>query len=188
MGQCDEAVGIGRAQDLADAPLMRRIGVGVQQAHRHGFDLERAEQRGEACDLVRRERDHHLALGVHPLGDLEGQFARDERLRPMEKQVEGLDPIAAPDRVGVTEAAGGDQGGAGALLFQHCVDRDGRAVQQLVERGHAAACKAQALGHAARRIGRHGRGLGGDDTAVDAADQVGEGPADIDANNVHIDP
>ena len=34
---------------------------------------------------------------------------------------------------------------------------------------------AQALGDAAGRIGRHGRGLRGDDAAVDAAHQVGEG-------------
>jgi len=43
----------------------------------------------------------------------------------------------------------------------------------------------EAFGHAAGRIGRHGRGLGGDDAAVDAADQVGESAADIHANDVH---
>ena len=186
--QRDEAIGIGRAQNLADAPLMRRIGVGVQQAHRHRLDLVGGEELGEARHLVLGQRNEHLAPGVHPLGDLEGQFARDERLRPMKEQIEGLDAVAAPDRIGVAEAARGDQRGASALLLQHRVDGDGRAVQDLVERGHLAAREAQALGDAAGRIGRHGRGLRGDDAAVDAAHQVGESSPDIDADDVHAPP
>jgi hypothetical protein len=167
---------------------MRRIGIGVQETDRHRLDLVGGEQLREARDLVLGQRKEHVAFGVHPLGDLEGQFARNERLGPMEKQIEGFDPIATTDRIGVAEAARGDQRGARALLLQHRVDRDGRAVQELIERGHLAAREAQALGDAASRIGRHGRGLRGHDAAVDAAHQVGERSPDINANNVHAPP
>src|ERR1041385_1988029 len=43
----------------------------------------------------------------------------------------------------------------------------------------------KAVRDAAGGVGRNGRGFGGDDPPVNAADQIGEGSADINANNVH---
>ena len=186
---CDSVTnrfGIGGAQDFADAPLVRR------DWHRRAGSTPRPPR----CSAPRSFapapalRSSSSGFSTSPpafirSGDLEGQFARNERLRAVEEQIERLDPVAAADGVGVAKAARGDQRGARALALQHRVDGDGRAVQQFRQRGHLAMGEGEAVRHAARRVGGHGRGLRGDDTAVDAADQVGEGPADVDADNVH---
>ena len=182
--QGDEERGRRLAQDLADAPLMRRIGIGMQEADRDGFDLQRFERGDEAAQLALVERDQDVALRVHALGELEGEIARDQRFRPVEEKVESLNSVAAADRICIPEAARGDERGARAFLLQHGVDRDGRAVQHLRQRRQFATGEREAVGRAAGRIGRHGRGLRRDDAAVDAADQVREGAADIDADDV----
>ncbi len=183
--QRHEQIGRGRADQLADAPLVLRIGVSVQEAHGHRFDAQRREGRDQLAHLILVERRQHRALGVDALGDFEGQLARNQRLRPVKEQVERLDPVAASDRIDVAKAARRDQGGAGALTFQHGVDRDRRSVQHLGKRRYAAVGDRQARGHAACGVGRHRRRLRRDDAPVDAADEVGKGPADIDADDVH---
>ncbi len=133
---CDSVtkqIGIGRAQNVADAPLMRRIGVGVQEAHRHRLDLVRGEELGEAATSSSAS-----ATSTSPLAFTRSVTSKVSSrgisgFGPMKEQIEGLDAVAAPDRIGVAEAARRDQRGARALPLQHRVDGDGRAVQHLVE-------------------------------------------------------
>ena len=90
--------------------------------HRHAGSRPRPPRcssatscRRQRFDARRVDRHEHLARRIHALGDLEGEFARHQRPRPMEEQIERLDPVAAPDGVDVAEARGGDQRGPGAL-------------------------------------------------------------------------
>ena len=62
--------------------LVRRIGVGVEQADRHALDaLAPGGAATIPVELGERERRQHGAVRTHPLGDLEAQAARHERLR-----------------------------------------------------------------------------------------------------------
>ena len=103
----------------------------------------------------------------------------------MKEKVERLDAIAAPDRIDIPEPLGGDERRARALALEHRIDRDGRTVKHF---GQACAIdfrQIDCIGDPLRRIGRNGGGLGRDDPAVDAADEIGEGSPDIDAHKVH---
>ena len=125
VGQRHEQLGIGRPENFADAALVHWIGVAVQEAHRDSFDVVRGDRFYQRLHLRLIERFQHHALGVHAFGDLEGQLARDQRLRAVKEQIERLDPVAAADGVGVAEAARRDQRGTRALALQHGVDGDG---------------------------------------------------------------
>src|SRR4029079_12242253 len=56
---------------------------------------------------------------------------------------------------------------------------------QLRKRGRLAMGERQAFRHAAGRVGGNRRAFGSHDPPVNAADQVGEGSADVHANDVH---
>ncbi len=172
-------------QNLPHAALMRWVGVTMQETYRDRLDLLRAECGAEPFDLSVIKWRKHRAAGIDPLGELECELAWDQRFRPMEKEIEGLDAVAATDRIGIAEAAGSDERCACALPLQHRVNGDGGAVQHLVECRHAAMRERKAVGHSAGRIGGYGRGLRRDNAAVNAADQVGKGAANVDADNVH---
>ena len=181
----DEGVWAEPPQRLAGHDLMRRVGVGMQEADGDGLDAEAVEMMRQPFERRHVEGDEHLARGVHPLVRLEGEVARHQRARAMEIEVEGVRPVAAAERVDVAKALRGDERGGGPAAFQHGVDRNGRAVQQFVHRRHIAAGEAQRGGGPDGRIGRDGQRLGGDDGAVLEADEVREGAADIDADDVH---
>ena len=175
------------AQRLAGRDLVRRVGVGMEEAHRDRLDAARDELARErwrsSAGSSRRER---LAGRGHALGHLEGEVARHQRARAMEEQVERVGPVAAAERVDVAEARRGDERGPGAAALQHGVDRDGRAVQQLVHGGDVATGERERGGGPLGRVGRHRQRLRRDDGAVVEPDQVREGPADIDADDAQV--
>ena len=127
----------------------------------------------------------HFALCVDALRHFEGEAALDQRLRTVEEQIERLDAVAAPDRIDVAKSFGGDQRGARAFALQHRVDRHRRAVQHFGKCRHCRSPQAEAFRPRLRRIGRHGGCFRGHDPAVDAADQIGEGAANIRTGNIH---
>ena len=140
------------------------------------------------CEFLHRcriERRQHIAGRIEAFVDLEGQVARHQRLRAMEEEIEGFNAIAAPDGIDIAEAFGGDERGACALAFQHGVDGDCRAMQNLRKAWQVAGGKAQAFGDAQRRVCRGSGGFRRDDAPVDAAHQIGKCSADIDSNDVH---
>ena len=138
---------------------MRRIAVGVQQTHCHGLDAETGDFSRERRDLRLIERRKHLAGGSHALGKFECQFARNQRARPMKEQIERIGAIATADGVNVAHAGRGNERGLGALVLQHRIDGDGRAMDQFVHGGKIAVGKLQRVGNALGRIGRDGRCL-----------------------------
>jgi hypothetical protein len=119
--------------DLAHAPFVGAVGVGVQQAHPDARDAARLKPAGGAFRVVFVQRLQHLAAEVEPLGDLAHLVQRHDAL--------GLDPevgisvalgdALARDLEQVAEAAGDDQAqaGQGALFGQQGVGGHGGAVR-----------------------------------------------------------
>src|SRR5580693_442551 len=105
----------------------------------------------------------------------------------MKEEVIGFRAIAAADDVDVAGAAGDDQSGLGAFALDQRVDGDGRAVDQLVDRGSRQAALADAVENALRELMRRRQALGLDEFArlVVEADKVGKGAADVDGNSDH---
>ena len=58
--------------------LVRRVGVRVEQADRHRFDLEPDHRLDRAFDLGLRKGGHHLGPVVDPLLDLDDAVARHQ--------------------------------------------------------------------------------------------------------------
>src|SRR3546814_9969694 len=65
-GTGDPQVRQGRLQDLRDADLVRRVGVGVQQADSERLDAVFLQGGDEIQDRRIVERDQRLAAAVHP--------------------------------------------------------------------------------------------------------------------------
>jgi hypothetical protein len=171
------------AQRRTRSDLVRRVGVGMQETHRHRLDAGRHQFARERLDARQIERCQDIAGCVHALAHLVGEIARDQRTRAVEMQVEGVGPVPAADRVDIAEAFGGDQCGVCAAALEHRVDRDGRAMQQFARRRDIAAGKFQRRRRAFGRVGGNGECLGRKDRAVVVADEVGERAADIDADD-----
>ena len=122
-----------RAQDLADAPLVRRVGVGVEQADRDRLDTASPRARSPAPHArprrapsrprraVRSARRPRSGVAAAPAAAASRRAARRAAARGC---------AASPARRG---SRGGDQRGPGALAFEDRVGGDGRAVQHLVE-------------------------------------------------------
>ena len=135
----------------ADDALMVGIGVSVQQAHRDRLDAFGGERAAGLGDARLVERMVHLARAHDALVDLARQMPRHQRPVAMEEQIIGFRAVAAADDVDVAGAAGDDQSGLGALALDQRVDGDGRAVDQLVDRGSRQAALADAVENALRR-------------------------------------
>ena len=133
------------------------------------------------------QRPEHLARAGDALVDLAGEMARHQRLVAMEEQIVGFGAIAAADDVDVARAAGDDQSGFGALALDQRIDRDGRAVDQLVDGAGLDAALADAVENALGELVRRRQAFGLDEPArlVVEADKVGEGSADVDGDDDH---
>ena len=128
-------VGHGGADHLAGDALVRGIDIGVKKTDRdrlHPFGGERAAGLRDAGAI---ERGVHLARAEQPLVDFAREMARHQRPVAVKQQVICLRPVAAADDVHVARATGDDEPGLGALAFDQRIDGDGRAVDQLVDRG-----------------------------------------------------
>jgi hypothetical protein len=190
-----EALGVFLQDDLPGAQLMRRVQVGEQEADGDGLDARLLQLARGAADRVLVQRFQNLAPGRdQPLGDglavpaahqgpiLPGDLLHDRVV---------LRPLMAPDMQDVAVSRRGDQPRFHALVLQDGVGGDRGPVHQLIDarRIHADAATQfdRALDDAVGRIVRRRRRL------VDhrltplgiGVDQVGERPADIDANQFH---
>ena len=140
--------------DRRGAALVSGIGVGVQE-----MDDERLAARGEqrrdggaGGRLV--ERGQHPAAGVHPLGNLEPEVARDDR-REAAGHAVGLRTGAAAELEHVAEARGGDEPGPREPALEHGVGGGGGAVDDQVDPGESAPRRLRAR-RARRRPGSPG--------------------------------
>ena len=179
-----------RPDHLAGCALVLGIDVGVQEAHRDRLDALGFERRARLGDAALLQRLVHLAGGEQALLRLVGEPARHQRPVAVEEQVVGLRPVAAADDVDVARAARHHQAGLGALALDQRVDRDGRAVDQLVDVGGVEPALADAVDDALHELRRRGQALGLDERAgpVVEPDQVGERPADVDRDEDHAFP
>ena len=136
-------------------------------------------------DVVLYDRRPDLAVRKHALGHRQAQPSGDERRRLVPEEVVGIAAVAASDLEDVAEAACAEQADDGARAGEERVEADGRAVEEVARDGEP--------------LGRYGSGDRGEHALfgrsrcrrllpdVDLAgfvvveDQIGERPADVDA-------
>ena len=130
----DECPGQHLAKDLAGAPLVRGVGVGVQVTDRDRLDAGGPDAFGHGAHVRFVEVAQHLAARSRPLVDLESELPRHERGRALVERLVEVRHPHPPQLQHVAEPEGGEQRGRCALAFEDRVGRDGAAVQQLFER------------------------------------------------------
>ena len=177
----DDEIGRLLADEPGDALLVRRVGVGVQQAHGDGVVPTREATRGLAHrGLV--ERFEHRAVGGEAARELDDVAAAQQHRRAPPVDVVHLGPVRAADLVDVAEARGDEHREPRAAAFEQRVQRGGRAVDEV---GDGLERRAQALDCGEDAVVlplRDRRHLGRAQLAAVEPDGVGEGPADVDGN------
>ena len=178
----DEGIGPELARDLAGAPFVRRIDVGMQEADDQRLGAAGDQKTDGASHGFLVERRQDVAAGVEALGHFDTQLARDEGFEAADHAVaEG--PRAAPQFQHVAETDRGDQAADDALALEDRVGADSGAMHQGTQRVGGQAAVANAGHHAARLI--VGRGGYFRDAEAPLAlvneKEIGESTADIDA-------
>ena len=138
------------------------------------------------------ERRELVALVVDPAADGQPQVARHERLGRREPVVVGVLARAVAQRERVAEALGHEQTGPRPAVGEHGVRRDRRAVHDQVEPGDEPLQRevqprgelGEARHEAARGIVGRAARLVDEPHAVADEEEVGERPADVDADPV----
>ena len=126
----DEQRGVVALQDRLGARFMIRPGIAVEKQDRGSFHADLLEPAAQAHDLRLVERRVDLAVGQHPLLDLETQRAFDQRHVLLEEQVVGVGTVDAADLVDVAKALGDQEPGLRPRALEDGVDGDGGAVQK----------------------------------------------------------
>ncbi len=184
-GHAGEVLG----DELGDAQLVRGVDDRPQQADRHGLHPALA-QRAQQCDERRLvERLQHATVGADPLRNLEGQRARDVRLRVRLAEVEDLGPAALAEQQDVGVSLGGEEGRPrrrpgedGVEAARGPVDEDAAGAEQLGGRDAAlAGGDGEDVEDALHRISRDGRALvEGQAAVVVLHDEIGERSTGVD--------
>ena len=117
-------------EDLADAPLMGRILVGMEECDRDCLDAFAGELARDPPHRILVERNKHHAVAVDPLRHALAQIARNQRLRLVIENIVELRPGLVGDLQHVAEAFRGDQPGFGALALDDGIGGDRRAVNR----------------------------------------------------------
>ena len=126
----DERARQARFEDCLGPPLVVGVAVAMQQQDRDRLDIERREFLPERADFGLIEGLQRLALGEHPLVELEAHRAFDQRAVLLEEQVVGIGPVNPADLIDVAKPLRDDQRRPRPGPFQHRVDGDRRAVQE----------------------------------------------------------
>ena len=119
------------AQQLADALLVDRVQIAVEQADRDRDDVLLGQRPRDLVDPVLFQGLQHLAARIQPLLDLEAEIARHERPRLLEMDIVEARPDLAADLQHVAESFGRDERGARRLALDQGVGGDGGAVDQV---------------------------------------------------------
>ena len=163
----------------ANGLLMHRIDETVEQAHRHRFNVLRHQRVEDGVEGLHVQCLQHFPAIIKAFGHLVTAFTRDRWRRQLRLQGVEHGPVLSADVQQVAEAAGGDQGSAGALAFQNGVGGDCRAMGDARIRRDAQSL--QTGQHGRGRICRRAGQLVNMQTTGLAQYEVGEGAADIDA-------
>ena len=117
--------------ELAQAPLVRVVDVGVDQADRDALDVAAPQHLELGARLLLVEREIDAAVGEQPLDDPAAQVARDERPRRVAERAPprrvGLRGRRAPDAAAVEHVAvalGGQEGDLRQGPRDHRVEPD----------------------------------------------------------------
>jgi hypothetical protein len=110
-------------EEAAHQRLVRRVAVGVQEAHGHRLHALPLEPGRRPLDGGGVQRQVHVAVDGEPLRDLAAQVARHERqgLGPEHVVEVVVGAVQPPDLVHVPEPRRGQEGGAGSLALQEGV-------------------------------------------------------------------
>ena len=137
----------GALEVRGDRFLVRRIDVGVQQAHRDGVDIPLAARGDHRRNRRFVERLEHRPIGGQALADAERQRGIDERTPILDHEVVQLAASLTPDPQHVLEARRRHQRDARALPFEHRVRRDRRSMDDVRARQIAARDQLRHAGH-----------------------------------------
>ena len=184
MRKADVKVRAFLAQDVADAQLMLRLAIGVNERNRDRLDLLLAQRVGERAHRAFVERQQHAAVGGDALRRFEPQRTRNQWCRPHHFKIVLVEAVAERELDRVLEARRGDQRGAGATALDDGIGAERGAVDD----------QADAVGRDAglaenQRDGAHdsflGRVSGGEHLAREKAARglqhdIRKGPSDID--------
>ena len=141
-GQRDRYAGQQLAQDIARAPLVLAVEIGVHVADGDRLDAGSLEL-GRECPHRRLvERDQHVAAAVHAFRHAKAPFARHQRRRLPHEDVVLLEAVLEGDLDGIAEALGDDQRRLGALALDDGVGRERRAVDDQAEVARVSARRA----------------------------------------------
>ena len=192
-GERDGNVRGALGEALADAPLVRGIGVGVQQ--RDGDGLAARFDHGVDGTIERFgiQRRDHRAVRRDPLDDLGDVPALDERLGFVDVEIVSLVALLPTNDEHVAEAVRSDEADGGTFAFEHRVGGDRGGVQHEANRaGSDAGIAEQLLQPGEHRLagiarGRYFQRLGGARCAV-VQDEIRERPADVEGNTDHAQP
>ena len=178
------------AQDLADAPFVLRVHVGMQQAHRDRADVEGAYAPRELRNCRDVEGLDDLTVGRDAFGHFERQRGIHRRRRRFERQVVSLvfDPRVASELQEAAEPTRGDVGDRDIAALEDRVGGQRRTVHDPSHRlGRDARVRERELRTRDRSVGRMvrcGQLLDDRNHAVRTGnDDVGEGAADVDAES-----
>jgi hypothetical protein len=182
MRQRDVDVGQPLGECLGDRPLVAGVCVGVQQDDRDRLRLERGDGLRQRGRVVERAQ-HAVRAGALGCGHAQGR--RHERRRSRRAQAVEVGTRLAAELDEIGEALGRDEHGARAATLEQRVRCDGHAVGEDLD---VAGRRAGALEHGLDRrhdtlglvVGRRRR-LRGQQPSTGGEHRVGEGPADVDA-------
>ena len=160
---------------------MRGIEEGAHEEDGHGLDFQALQLIRQDFEGTRIEGHQDFALRVDPLGHLEAQLARDQRLVPLVMQVERVGPVGAGDLQHIAEAFRGDQSAFRATPLDQRVDDQRGPVVEEVGLGGLEISLPEAVKDPLDKIPVRRRALGIDHVAgiVIERDKVGEGASDI---------
>ena len=171
-------------EDFADARLVRGIGVGMDQGHGDGLDIQLRQPPGDAAHRRLVQRSPHGTVHVHALRHRETQLAWHQRPRLDDVDVVLVEAALVGDLDHVAEAVGGDQRRARPLALDNGVGGERGAVHEHADvtefQAGLGECAARALDHGHLRLARRGQQLGDEAALASEQHDVGEGPADVD--------
>ena len=130
--RCDADTGTPRrCAAFGNGGLVRRVGVGVQQADGQRLRAGAPHLLDDPVDFGRRQGLQHLAVVGQAFGDPEPQAPRHQRRQLLDERVVQVRARLAPDFQNVLETPRGHQRRARALAFQQRIGRHRGAVHQL---------------------------------------------------------
>ena len=171
--------------DLGGPPLMRRVGIGVQEMDDQGFAAGGQQVLNGVAYLPFVERHAHRARGLEALRHFQPEIARDDGHETAGHAI-GLRPGSPPEFDHVAKAARGDHAGAGQPPLQHRIGRRGGAVDDEIDVADREIGIAKCRHHAESLVLGCRRRLGDAHApAIAAVDQneIGKRPPNVDAHH-----